>query len=215
MDFLPESVSRLIEELSRLPGIGSKSAQRLAFHILKGGDSQVSDLGEAVLDIKKGVLRCDTCFGLTSETPCRICSNGHRDRNLLCVVESTQDLVAIEKTGEFKGLYHVLEGKISPLDGIGPDDLRIRELLERLAGVDEAGKSDAGGFEEVILALNPDLEGDITALFLRKKLLVLEQGGQRPIRITRIARGIPSGGNLEYTDETTLIRALQGRQLLA
>lgn len=203
MDFLPESISRLIDELGRLPGIGPKSAQRLAFHLLKNTDVRNDALGSAVRDVKKGVLRCSSCHSLASVDPCPICTDNYRDPHQLCVVESTLDLVALEKTGEYKGLYHVLQGRISPLDGVGPDDLTIRQLFERLSTPENE-------IREVILALNPDLEGDTTALFLQKKLSVLD-----PVQVSRIARGIPSGGHLEYTDDATLIRALQGRQVLS
>jgi len=202
MDFLPKSISKLIEELGRLPGIGPKSAQRLAFYLLKRPEVQNGTLGEAVLRVREGVIRCEICFGLTSNSPCGICSDSRRERGLLCIVETTLDLIAIEKTGEYKGLYHVLEGKISPLDGVGPEDLRIAECFERLS---EEGSE----VREVILALNPDVDGDTTALFLQRKLASFVD-----LRISRIARGIPSGGNLEYTDEATLIRALQGRQVM-
>lgn len=202
MDFLPESLTRLIEELQILPGIGPKSAQRLAFHLLKSGDSRIESLSSSVADIKKGVIECGTCFSLTTNSPCKICGDTSRDQSILCIVESTLDLIAIEKTGEFKGRYHVLQGTISPLDGVGPDDLKIGELFARLT-------EENSPVNEIILALNPDLEGDTTALFLRQKLALL-----RPMTVSRIARGIPSGGNLEYTDDATLIRALQGRQLM-
>lgn len=203
MDFLPESLTRLIEELSLLPGIGPKSAQRLAFHLLKTGEARTESLSTAIAGVKKGVIQCETCFSLTTKNPCKLCSDPARDRSLLCVVESTLDLIAIEKTGEFKGLYHVLQGKISPLDGIGPEQLRVAELFARIA-------AEGSPVVEVIFALNPDLEGDTTALFLQQKLASF-----RPLTVSRIARGIPSGGNLEYTDDTTLIRALQGRQRMA
>jgi recombination protein RecR len=203
MNFLPDSITNLISELSKLPGIGPKSAQRLAFQLLKKGESETMALGDAILNIKKGVERCTTCFCLTSENPCRICNSSMRDRSQLCIVESTLDLIAIENTGEFKGVYHILQGRLSPLDGIGPDDLRMTELYMRIT---EEGSE----IQEIILALNPDLEGDTTSLFLQKKLSVL-----RPLEMTRIARGIPSGGHLEYTDDATLIRALQGRQSLS
>lgn len=201
MDFLPESVTRLTDELGKLPGIGPKSAQRLAFHLLKSADLKVSGLGEAVLHIKEGVRECSQCFSLTTSDPCKICSNTGRDRDLLCVVENTLDLIALEKTGEFKGLYHVLQGRISPLDGIGPEQIKLRELFERLS---------AGTVREVILALNPDLEGDTTALYIQKQL-----SAYSPLHVSRIARGIPSGGHLEYADDATLIRAMEGRQRMA
>jgi len=200
MNFLPESITRLIDELSKLPGVGPKSAQRLAFHMLKSSEGNLQGLGEAVLKAKDGVVRCEKCFALCSEKLCGVCSDEGRDKSVLCVVETTLDMVAIEKTGEFNGLYHVLMGKISPLDGVGPDELKIGELFERVTD---------GEVREVILALNPDLEGDTTALFLHKKLASLSA-----VRVSRIARGIPSGGNLEYTDDATLIRALEGRQVL-
>jgi len=202
MDFLPESITRLIEELQQLPGIGPKSAQRLAFHLLKAPDARLESFGDAVAGVKKDVVACEKCFSLTTENPCRICSDARRDQSLLCVVESTLDLIALEKTGEYRGLYHVLQGKLSPLEGVGPEDLRIAELFTRLTEAD-------GTVKEVILALNPDLEGDITSSFLRQKLEAIS-----PIYVSRIARGIPSGGNLEYTDDATLIRAMQGRQAM-
>lgn len=202
MNFLPASLRALIEELSRLPGIGPKSAQRLAFYLLKRGDAPNEALGKAVLHLKEGVERCQRCFCLSESTLCSICENPSRDEDLLCVVENTLDLLALEKTGEYRGYYHVLQGKLSPLEGVGPSDIRIAELLSRLT---EEGNT----FREVILALNPDLEGDTTALFLQRKL---EPFGA--FRVSRIARGIPSGGNLEYTDEHTLVRALEGRQIL-
>lgn len=200
MDFLPESVTRLTDELGKLPGIGPKSAQRLAFHLLKSADLKVNSLGEAVMRIKEGVRECSQCFSLTTSDPCKICSNAGRDRDLLCIVESTLDLIALEKTGEFKGLYHVLQGRISPLDGIGPEQIKLRQLFERLS---------VGTVREVILALNPDLEGDTTALYIQKQLSAFG-----PLQVSRIARGIPSGGHLEYADDATLIRAMEGRQRL-
>ena len=200
MDFLPESVAQLINELAKLPGIGAKSAQRLGFHLLKNTDLRNQILGEAVLNVKKGVVTCSSCCTLASQDPCPLCEDPARDQRLMCVVESTMDLIALEKTREYKGLYHVLQGKISPLDGIGPDDLTVQSLLRRLK---------EGIFEEVILATNPDLEGETTALYLQKQLLHYPG-----LKVTRIARGLPSGGHLEYTDDATLIRALQGRQSL-
>lgn len=200
MDFLPDSINDLIEELSALPGIGPRSAQRLAFYILNTPDSHIKNLGEAILNIKTGVKECEICFALTTDNPCKICSNQMRDKSLLCVVENTLDMIAIEKTCEFKGVYHVLQGKISPLDGVSPDDIRLKELFARLTSQDSQIK-------EVILALNPDLEGDTTALFIQQKL-----SGTTDFNISRIARGIPSGGHVEYTDDATLVRALQGRQ---
>lgn len=202
MDFLPESVNKLIEELSKLPGIGPKSAQRLAFHILKKPASESRGLGEALLNVKEGVTYCRDCFALTDREICKICADDSRDRSTLCIVESTMDMLAIEKTGEYKGIYHVLHGKISPLDGVGPDDLKIAELFKRVT-------AENCQIRELIFGLNPDLEGDTTGFFIKEKINAL-----RPIQMTRIARGVPSGGTVEYSDDITLIRALEGRQSL-
>lgn len=202
MDFLPESVNKLIEELSKLPGIGAKSAQRLAFHILKKPAVESGALGEAVLKIRESVCYCKECFALTDMEICRICANPNRDKRTLCVVENTMDMLAIEKTCEYKGLYHVLHGKISPLDGVGPDDLKMAQLFRRVT-------EESSPIQEIILGLNPDLEGDTTGLYIKQKFSIL-----RPIRLTRIARGVPSGGSVEYSDDVTLIRALEGRQTL-
>ena len=209
MDFLPESVNKLIEELSKLPGIGPKSAQRLAFHILKKPSSESGLLGDAVLKIKDGVSYCKTCFALTDREICRICSDSNRDKRTLCVVETTMDMLAIEKTCEYKGLYHVLHGKISPLDGVGPEDLKIAELFMRIT-------ENGNNIEEIILGLNPDLEGDTTGYYLKKRLddlRITNESASRP-KISRIARGVPSGGSVEYSDDVTLIRAMEGRQTL-
>lgn len=190
---------KLIEELTRLPGIGERSAQRLAFHILRDSDSGILALSEAVRDVKKGVMECEKCCTLTSKPVCGICLSPARNAELLCVVESPLDLLAIEKTGEYKGLYHVLHGRLSPLDGVQSEDIRLKELFSRL--------SEDGGVREVILALNSDLESDSTALYIHQKLAEFPS-----LHVSRIARGIPSGGHLEYTDDATLVRALQGRQ---
>jgi len=198
VDFLPESVSNLINELAKLPGVGPKSAQRLGFWLLRSSDVKNKMLGEAVLNVKEGVQVCAICCTLTSENPCPVCSNNSRDKGTVCVVETTMDMIAIEKTGQYSGVYHVLQGKISPLDGVGPDDIKAAELMVRVRG---------GEVSEVILATNPDLEGETTALYLQKKLSEFEE-----VNVTRIARGLPSGGHLEYSDDATLIRALEGRQ---
>ena len=202
MDFLPKSVSDLLDELSRLPGIGPKSAQRLAFWLLKRSDSHNQSLGEAILNVKKGVMNCERCFTLSSEPVCPICSDPHRDESLLCVVESSLDLIALERTGVYRGRYHVLGGKLSPLEGVGPEDLHLAELFARLTDADSP-------ISEVILALNPDLEGDTTALFIQKKLEHFHGAS-----VTRLARGLPSGASLEYSDDATLVRAISGRQKL-
>ncbi len=197
MAYQPPAVSRLVEALQRLPGIGPKTAQRLTFHLLKRPADEVRELGEAIQDLKARVLHCSRCFNVTDEDPCRICADPARDAGLLCVVEEPNDLLAMERTGEYRGRYHVLLGALSPLDGIGPDELKVRELLTRL---------EAERVREVILATNPNVEGDATAIYLAKLL--------RPLgaRVTRIARGLPVGGDLEYADEVTLARALEGRK---
>ena len=197
MAYYPEPVARLIEALERLPGIGPKTAQRLAFFLLKRPTDEVRELSESLLAVKEKIVYCRVCFNVTDEDPCRICADPARDARVLCIVEEPNDLLAMERTGEFMGRYHVLLGALSPLDGIGPEDLKIRELLARL---------DAGGTTEVILATNPNIEGEATALYLAKLL--------RPLgmRVTRIARGLPVGGDLEYADQVTLSKALEGRR---
>jgi len=195
--YYPEPVARLIEALQRLPGIGPKTAQRLTFFMLKRPIDEVRELADSLLAVKERIVYCSTCFNVTEQDPCRICSDPARDTGLLCVVEEPNDLLAMERTGEFKGRYHVLLGALSPLEGIGPDDLKVRELLARL---------DAGGASEVILATNPNVEGEATALYLAKLMRPLG------VRITRIARGLPVGGDLEYADQVTLTKALEGRR---
>jgi recombination protein RecR len=193
----PEPFARLIEALQRLPGIGPKTAQRLTFFLLKRPAEEVRELSSALLAVKERIVYCRVCFNVTDEDPCRICADPSRDGALICVVEEPNDLLAMERTGEFRGRYHVLLGALSPLDGIGPDDLKVRELLARL---------DTGGTTEVILATNPNVEGEATALYLAKLLRPLG------VRVTRIARGLPVGGDLEYADQVTLSKALEGRR---
>jgi recombination protein RecR len=195
--YYPEPVARLIEAFQRLPGIGPKTAQRLTFYMLKRPPDEVRELGDALLAVKQKITYCRICFNVTDEDPCRICSDPRRDAHVICVVEEPNDLLAMERTGEYRGRYHVLLGALSPLDGIGPDDLKIRELLARLEGHETT---------EIILATNPNVEGEATALYLAKLL--------RPhaVRITRIARGLPVGGDLEYADQVTLSKALEGRR---
>ena len=200
MAYYPEPVARLIEALQRLPGIGPKTAQRLTFFMLKRPIDEVRELADSLLAVKERIVYCSTCFNVTEQDPCRICSDPARDTGLLCVVEEPNDLLAMERTGEFKGRYHVLLGALSPLEGIGPDDIKVRELLARL---------DAGGASEVILATNPNVEGEATALYLAKLMRPLG------VRITRIARGLPVGGDLEYADQVTLSKALEGRRELS
>jgi recombination protein RecR len=193
----PEPVARLIDALQRLPGIGPKTAQRLTFFLLKRPVEEVRELAEALTAVKDRIVYCQTCFNVTDQDPCRICADPARDGRLLCIVEEPNDLLAMERTGEYRGRYHVLLGALSPLDGIGPEELKIRELLARL---------DAGGVQEVILATNPNVEGEATALYLARLLRPLA------LRVTRIARGLPVGGDLEYADQVTLSKALEGRR---
>ena len=197
MAYYPEPVARLIEALQRLPGIGPKTAQRLAFFLLKRPAEEVTALAESLTQLKALIVHCRVCFNVTQEDPCRICRDPQRDARSLCVVEEPNDLLAIERTGEFRGRYHVLLGALSPLDGIGPEDLKVRELLSRL---------ERDPVEEIILATNPSVEGEATALYLGKLLKPFAT------RITRIARGLPVGGDLEYADEVTLSKALEGRK---
>jgi len=195
--YYPEPVARLIEALQRLPGVGPKTAQRMTFFLLKRPVEEVRELSESLIAVKDRIVYCRTCFNVTDADPCRICLDPARDAQTLCVVEEANDLLAMERTGEFRGRYHVLLGALSPLDGIGPDDLKVRELLERVA---------RGDTREVILATNPNVEGEATALYLAKLLRPLG------VRVTRIARGLPVGGDLEYADQVTLSKALEGRR---
>lgn len=192
-----EPVSRLIEEFHKLPGIGPKSAARLAYHILRIPESGARSLAEAIIAVKEKIVLCPVCQNLTDTETCLICQNPDRDARIVCVVEEPLDILSIERTGQFKGLYHVLHGVISPMDGIGPDNLKISELLARL---------NDGTIEEVILATNPNLEGEATAMYLQRLISPLG------VRVTSLARGLPVGGDLEYADEVTLGRALEGRR---
>lgn len=198
MQITSEALERAIEELARLPGTGRKSARRMAIHLLKQTDEHVLTLADALVQLKKSVKRCSVCGTITDTDPCSICSNPKRKTGVVCVVEEFQDVYIIEKTNEFRGRYHVLGGIISPLDNIGPDNIRIRELLQRVADEDE-------GIKEVILALNPDAEGEATSYYINKLLLSYD------IEVTRIAYGIPMGTELEYIDEATLSRAFASR----
>ena len=196
----PDPIQRLTIELAKLPGIGEKTAQRLAFHILRAKDGYARELSRAIVDVVEKVRLCSVCCSLTEADPCGICGDGKRDDRVLCVVENVPDLLAIERTREFRGRYHVLHGALSPLEGVGPDQLRIQELLRRLGAKGESP------IEEVIVATNPDVEGEATALYLTR--LIRPSG----IRVTRIAQGVPMGGDLEYADQVTLARALSGRR---
>lgn len=199
MSYYAKPLARLIKELSRLPGIGNKSAQRLAFYILSLDKREVTDLASAILEAKENLKYCGICGNLTDQDPCILCEDKGRDEKIICVVESPKDVVAIEKTREYKGGYHVLHGAISPMDGIGPEDINIKALILRLQN---------SNVEEVILATNPNIEGEATAMYIAK--LIKPSG----IKVTRIAHGIPVGGDLDYSDEVTLIKALEGRRLL-
>ncbi len=199
MSLLPEPIEKLILALERLPGVGQKTASRLTFFLLRAPDEFSSDLAEALQSIKKDTAQCPECFNFTNagRETCEVCADPNRDGSILCVVEEPLDVLAVERTGGFTGRYHVLHGALSPIEGIGPQDLRIDELLERVK---------RGQVQEVIVATNPSMEGDATALYLRQRL----EGF--PLRLTRLARGLPVGGDLEYADQTTLLRALSGRQ---
>jgi recombination protein RecR len=197
MRSVPRSVERLIEELNRLPGIGPKTASRLTFYLLRSPQEQVQALAQAVSELQEKVVTCSVCFNIAETSPCRICGDTQRDRTLICVVEEPLDVLAIERTGQYDGLYHVLHGAISPIEGVGPEDLRIAELTRRL---------DTSPVQEVILATNPSLEGESTAMYISRQL------GPLGVRVTRLAHGLPMGGDLEYADEVTLTRALEGRR---
>lgn len=192
-------INRLIEAFHRLPGIGPKSAQRLAYHVLRAPEEEAKDLADALTEVKQSVVLCDRCQNLTDSNPCRICLDGGRDRTMVCVVEEPLDVQAIERTGGYRGLYHVLHGVISPSDGVGPEELKIAELLTRLRDVDT-------DVAEVIVATNPNLEGEATSMYLGRLLQPLG------LKVTRLARGLPAGADLEYADDVTLGRALEYRQ---
>ena len=197
MSIYTPALQKLIDELGKLPGVGPKSAQRIAFHLTKLPEQDALSLANAIQEAKQKVRFCETCFNMSDEAICEICSDTQRDSSLVCVVEEPRDIVALERTREYKGLYHVLQGAINPIDGIGPEQLKIRELLERLKG---------NTLQEVILCTNPNIEGEATAMYLAK---LIEPLG---IQVSRIASGLPVGGDLEYADELTLGRALEGRR---
>lgn len=192
-------INRLIEAFHRLPGIGPKSAQRLAYHVLRAPEEEANDLASALVEVKQSVVLCERCQNLTDTNPCRICLDTGRDRTMVCVVEEPLDVQAIERTGGFRGLYHVLHGVISPSDGIGPEELKIAELLTRIRDIDT-------DVDEVIVATNPNLEGEATSMYLGRLLQPLG------LKVTRLARGLPAGADLEYADDVTLGRALEFRQ---
>jgi recombination protein RecR len=197
MSVLPPPLARLVEELTRLPGIGEKTATRLAFHLLRTERNEVERLAEALLDVRNEVKLCNVCLGLTAEDPCPLCSDPRRDASTICVVERPADVLALEKSGQFKGRYHVLHGCLAPLDGVGPEQLRISELLKRLTD---------GTVREVVVATNPTVEGEATALYLSRLIKPLN------VQVTRIAHGLPMGADVEYADSLTLGKALDGRR---
>ncbi len=199
MSYYSPSIEKLIEAFEKLPSIGNKTAARLAFYMLNCSNEEVTEFVNAIVNAKKNLKYCSICYNISDTDPCVICSNAGRDKSIICVVEDVKDVVAMEKTHEFKGLYHVLHGSISPMNGIGPDDIKIKELLARLM---------EGTVKEVILATNPRVEGEATAIYLSKLIKPLG------VTVTRIAHGIPVGGDLEYTDEVTLSKALEGRREL-
>ena len=198
MIYTSQALEVLIGEFSKLPGIGRKTAQRLALHLLKSDTDDANHLANAILEVKRKIRYCSICWNITEKDPCTICSANNRDRTSICVVEDPSDVLALEKTNEFHGVYHVLGGALSPLEGIGPDQLKMKELLSRLGPE----------INEVILAMNPDVEGEATTIYLAKLLKPLG------VKVTRIARGVPIGGDLEFADEATLVRALEGRVLV-
>jgi recombination protein RecR len=200
----PKAVDRLIAEFARLPGIGRRSAERLAFYILKSDEPTAMGLAQAVIDVKKSVRHCDVCYNLSDATLCEICRDENRERSLVLVVEQPKDLIALEQTGMYRGLYHVLMGRLSPLEGIGPDELTIPRLMERLAR--PGANPGSVAIREVILGLNPTIEGDGTGLYLSDQLR------QRGIKVSRLARGLPTGSQLEYANKAVLADAIQGRQ---
>lgn len=209
MLFSSESVEALVEQFTKLPTIGRKTARRLAAFVLKMPREEVLALSAALVAVKDRVQHCPICQNATDAIPCVLCKSDKRDHGLICVVEESGDVAVLERTGEYRGVYHVLGGVISPLDGIGPDDLKIRELISRVAGPQEANGEDARAIHEVILAVNPTVEGDTTAYYITQLL------GPFGIRVTRLARGIPVGGDLSHADEATLSRALEGRNVVA
>ena len=199
MSIYSPSIEKLIEAFEKLPSIGHKTAARLAFHMLNSSEEEINNFVNAITNAKKNLKYCSKCFNISDTDPCIICSNPKRDESIICVVEDVRDVIAMERTHEFNGVYHVLHGSISPMNGVGPDDIKVKELLARLTD---------GKVKEIILATNPRVEGEATAMYLSKLIKPLG------IKVTRIARGIPVGGDLEYTDEITLMQALEGRREL-
>ena len=195
---IPKAIQNLIESFEKLPGIGSKTAQRLTFYLLHVPQGELDSFASSIQNLKKGTIICSVCFSVDESDPCSICSNSSRDRSTICVVEEPLDVLALEKNGRYKGLYHVLHGKIDPLNNIGPDEIYIRQLIDRASGSE---------VEEIILATNPTMEGEATAMYIAKQI----KGQNAKVKITRIGRGLPTGADLEYADELTLQRAMEGR----
>jgi len=209
---LPRSLRSLIESFEKLPGIGPKTAQRLAFYLLHVPQEQLEEFAQSLQNLKKNTVLCSICYNVAEKDPCPICADQNRDKSVICVVEQPLDVLALEKTGHFKGLYHVLHGAISPLNNIGPDELYIKQLIQRLA-------SNVSPITEVILAMNPNMEGEATAMYIKKELEKLSrEAGSRSagengnLKITRLGQGLPTGADLEYADEITLARAIEGRK---
>lgn len=196
MSYYSPSIEKLIESFEKLPSIGHKTAQRLAFYMLDLNNEEIKEFTDSIINAKKNLKFCSKCFNISDTDPCNICSNVKRDESLICVVEDVRDVIAMERTHEFNGLYHILHGSISPMNGIGPDDIKIKELLSRIMN---------GNIKEIILATNPRVEGEATSMYISKLVKPMR------VKVTRIARGIPVGGDLEYTDEITLTKALEGR----
>lgn len=208
MSFLPKQIEKLIESFQRLPGIGPKTASRLTFYLLHMPQGVLEEFGQNISDLKKKIVYCSICFNLTESNPCPICSDSLRDNKIVCVIESPIEILSMEKTGKFKGVYHVLHGAINPLNNIGPDELKISELLLRIRN---------GKLSEIILATNPNMEGEATAMYIKREISRLRQsfGGQvklDSLKVTRLAHGLPVGADLEYADEVTLSKAIEGRR---
>ena len=205
---LPTSLQRLINELSKLPGVGQKTAQRLAFYLLKKDSIDLNSLASAISTVKNGIVFCSTCHNMAESDPCSVCADAKRDHGVICVVEEPLDAQAIDKTGEFSGVFHILGGVLNPLEGVGPENLHIQSLMDRIGGIKSSPGVERVPVKEVIIATNPSLEGETTAMHLSK--LIREKYPE--VKITRIARGLPMGGDLEYADDITLMRALEGRR---
>lgn len=202
---LPRPIRRLIESFEKLPGIGPKTAQRLTFYLLHVPQTQLDDFGEALSCLKKNTVLCSICFNVAEADPCPICASQNRDKSIICVVEQPLDVLALEKTGDFKGVYHVLHGAISPLNNIGPDEIRIGELMQRI-------RNSQFAIGELILATNPNMEGEATAMYIKNQLKIKTAGWRIEFKITRLGQGLPTGGDLEYADDLTLSRALESRR---